>query len=143
MTEFLRVAFPNPNEVPPKEIIDYFKEIKNLKYDDKPNYVKLREIFAKASKDLKVRKSDLFASSARTEVVLASPKKRGTKVGASSSVDQAETSKVAPKKRSTITSKTSTGSLNGHPKEDEKSTAGTGTLPYIVSHKLILFLSAE
>jgi hypothetical protein len=81
ITEFFRVAFP-AGETSPKELVDYFKEIKALEYTDKPNYAKLRAIFQAAYKEAKVRKSGLFqapAAEITTALPPSSPKKRGRK----------------------------------------------------------------
>ncbi|XP_055350479.1 serine/threonine-protein kinase VRK1-like [Paramacrobiotus metropolitanus] len=84
-SEFFRVAFPDGA---PKEITDYFKAIRDLQYHDEPNYAKLREIFQKASKDVKARKSDLFATASAAQESVDSadsvpvPKKRATRSAA-------------------------------------------------------------
>ena len=115
------MAFP-AGETAPKELVEYFKQIKGLDYTDKPDYAKLRTIFEAASREAKVRKSDLFQTAGADEPA-GSPKKRPVKAKTSTSnghvdvandhKEVAKKTRVAPKKTTSTTAAapSSNGSL--------------------------------
>ncbi|XP_052766357.1 serine/threonine-protein kinase VRK1-like [Mya arenaria] len=62
----------------PDEIKTYFNMVKNLSYDEQPNYTKMREVFTKGLSSIGVKdvwKLALPIAGARTATPLASPKK--------------------------------------------------------------------